>query len=74
MGINFDQNILQISRVDNERFIAYIYNFNKKIHEKEFLQFFFENNLKYKEIVFNSKNNNDKYKAVVEFFSEVFYR
>lgn len=70
--ITLDQNVLQVFKVDNERYIGYIYNFNRKVHEKELLQFFLENNLKYKEIIFNNKINNDKYKAVVEFYCSVY--
>jgi hypothetical protein len=72
LSISIDQNHIEITKLEDERFLACIFNMNKKIYEKDLIQFFSENNINYKELIFSHKSQDSKYSAVVEFYSKVF--
>jgi len=64
--ISIDNHAICVSKVGSKKFIGYVYNLNKKATEKDLTQFMVDNNLFYKDILFNTKGEtrND---ATIEF-------
>jgi len=68
--ITIENKAVSITKLNMKRFIAYLYNINKKTSEKDLKQYFMDNDLSFKEIHLEMRNNVIKYDATVEFHTK----